>query len=195
MSSSSTALRKPTIGCLGWGSLVWDPRDLPIRGSWFNDGPVLPIEFARVSSNERVTLVICNVDYRVRVLWALIDAGNLDTAKRDLASREGVEDGDIDKFIGYWEAATKKSHGAAADEIAQWATTKRLDGVVWTSLETGLKKRRGTLPSIEDILGHLRNLPHAQGQLAEEYIRRAPRQIDTEYRRRVANEFGWWPLG
>jgi aminoglycoside phosphotransferase (APT) family kinase protein len=124
-----------------------------------------------------------------------MDAADLNTAKRDLAAREGVKDSDIDKSIGSCEAATQKSHGAAAEEIAKWALTKRLDGVVWTSLETGVKGKRGTLPSIVEILDHLHKLPHAQGQLAEEYIRKAPPQIDTEYRRRVAKEFGWWPQG
>jgi len=184
-----------TIGCLGWGSLIWDPRDLPIRGAWFDDGPLLPIEFARESSNGRITLVICDVSYRVRACWVLMEAVDLRTAKNDLATREGVKEKDIEKSIGYWEAASGKSCGAAANDIAQWAPTKGLDAVVWTTLEIGLKNNRGTLPSIGDILECLRKLPHAQGKLAEEYIRKAPPQIDTEYRRRVAKEFGWLPQG
>lgn len=187
--------KKLKIGCLGWGSLIWDPRGLPIHGAWFDDGPLLPIEFARESGNRRITLVICNVDYRVRACWALMEAVNLNVAKGDLAAREGVKENDIEKSIGVWEAASGKSHGAGANEIAQWALTKSLDAVVWTSLEIGLKDKRGTLPSIDDILDHLRKLPHAQGKLAEEYIRKAPPQIDTEYRRRVAKEFGWFPQG
>jgi len=139
--------------------------------------------------------VICDVSYRVRACWVLMEAVDLRTAKNDLATREGVKEKDIEKSIGYWEAASGKSCGAAANDIAQWAPTKGLDAVVWTTLEIGLKNNRGTLPSIGDILECLRKLPHAQGKLAEEYIRKAPPQIDTEYRRRVAKEFGWLPQG
>ena len=185
--------KKLTIGCLGWGSLIWDPRGLPIRGVWFDDGPLLPIEFARESSNNRITLVLCDVSYRVRACWALMEAVDLSVARSDLATREGVKEKDIEKSIGYWEAASGKSYGAAANDIAQWATTKSLDVVVWTNLEIGLKSARRKLPSIDDILKRLRELSHAQRKLAEEYIRKAPPQIDTEYRRQIANEFGWFP--
>lgn len=39
------------IAILGWGSLIWHPRDLPISGDWQPGGPVLPIEFSRISDN------------------------------------------------------------------------------------------------------------------------------------------------
>lgn len=184
--------RQRTIGCLGWGSLIWDRRDLPIRGTWFDDGPLLPIEFARESSNRRITLVICPVNDRVRACWTLMETGDLGTAKRCLAAREGIEEKDIERVLGFWEAASGNFHGAAAEDIAKWAQTKSLDAVVWTNLEFGLKARRGTLPSLDDILNHLRRLPDAQRRLAEEYIRNAPAQIDTLYRRRIEGEFGWY---
>jgi hypothetical protein len=117
----------------------------------------------------------------------------LPTARRELASREGIRDSDIERFIGFWEAAGGTLHGDGANEIAEWARTKQLDAVVWTNLEVGLRASRGTVPSIKTVIDHLRALPHAQGVEAEKYIRKAPRQIDTDYRRQIAKELGWVP--
>ena len=50
------------IAILGWGSLVPDPRGLPIADGWHQAGPVLPIEFSRISKDGQragcLTLVI-----------------------------------------------------------------------------------------------------------------------------------------
>jgi len=45
-----------TIACLGWGSLIWSPRTLPVSGDWHTDGPHLPIEFSRQAADGRITL-------------------------------------------------------------------------------------------------------------------------------------------
>ena len=46
------------IAILGWGSLIWNQNGLPVKGQWKKNGPVLPIEFSRVSRDGRLTLVI-----------------------------------------------------------------------------------------------------------------------------------------
>lgn len=47
------------IAILGWGSLIWDPRALRTVGKkWSDGGPTLKIEFSRISSDDRLTLVI-----------------------------------------------------------------------------------------------------------------------------------------
>jgi hypothetical protein len=43
------------IAILAWGSLIWNPRYLPLASEWVLGGPVLPIEFARVSADGRLT--------------------------------------------------------------------------------------------------------------------------------------------
>ena len=40
---------------LGWGSLIWDPRELKIAAKFAPNGPLLPIEFCRVSKDGRFT--------------------------------------------------------------------------------------------------------------------------------------------
>ena len=50
------------IAILGWGSLIKEPRDLPIASEWQPDGPKLWIEFSRISRKGKragcLTLVI-----------------------------------------------------------------------------------------------------------------------------------------
>jgi hypothetical protein len=179
------------IACLGWGSLVWDTRSLPIRGIWFCDGPLLPIEFARQSSGDRITLVIASIPERVRALWALLASPNLNSARKDLADREGVSK-DIERDIAFWTSRQNSGH-SEADVIGEWASRTRLDGVVWTALEPGLSKKRGSVPTEAEVLRFLRNLPRNRQRATEEYLRNAPPQIDTRYRRRIEKEFGWSP--
>ena len=42
----------------GVGIIVWDPRDLQIAAKFAANGPLLPIEFCRVSADGRLTLAI-----------------------------------------------------------------------------------------------------------------------------------------
>jgi hypothetical protein len=183
------------IACLGWGSLIWMPRSLPIRRGWFSDGPLLPIEFARESGDRRITLVLANVNHRVRTLWALMSVDTLDRAKSALATREGITESNIRYSIGYWDSETDTSHGEFAAEIGGWAKQLALDAVVWTNLKVGFKDKRGELPQYDQILEHLRwCLSHEERAFAEEYVRKAPTQIDTEYRRNLERDLGWTPI-
>ena len=65
------------IACLGWGSLIWDPRDLLNDGQWCSNSPFLPIEYTRQSADGRLTLVISPEFQSVPVLWSMMKVPSL----------------------------------------------------------------------------------------------------------------------
>ncbi len=79
------------------GSLVWDPGVLRIAGASKHDGPSLPVEFARVSRDGRLTLVLNPGAVVVETLWCELDY-NSPGAQAALAGREGCA---VDA-IGLW---------------------------------------------------------------------------------------------
>jgi hypothetical protein len=172
------------IACLGWGSLVWDPRDLPIQRVWFEDGPFAPVEFTRQSSDGRLTLVIHSGAVPVRLLWAYMLLSEPRDARKALSDREGTDLSNI----GLWQL------GEAAPEhirdLPKWADAQDLDAAVWTALGP---KFQGTnrSPSIDEVIEYLRGLSGSIRECAKEYIERAPRQIDTYYRRQIESTLGW----
>lgn len=181
------------IACLGWGSLVWNPGRLSLSSGWYSDGPELPIEFARESSDGRMTLVLVDDSKQSPALWAILSATDIETAKTDLAEREGISRENIKNSIGYWDANSGKSHGKCAGKISRWASAKGFDGVVWTNLTYGFRSTRGQLPSITDIIAHLEKLLPKQKKEAEDYVRKTPVQVRTAFRTELENKLGWLP--
>lgn len=179
------------IACLGWGSLPWCPQYLPIRSAWFTDGPLIPLEFARQSKDGRITLVIVHSARPVRSLWALMDSENLNRAREHLRVREGIPKHKT-QYIGHWSRGSRSP--AAIPELPDWAIARKIDSVVWTALPPKFKGENYRQPSVEEVLGHLRALPGPKQKKAEEYIRQAPRQIDTAYRRWIEAELQWCPM-
>lgn len=180
------------IGCLGWGSLVWNPQNLPLRGEWFNDGPVLPVEFLRTSKDGRLTLVIDEqFGTPVRTLWTLLNCIDAEDARKALGIREGY-DGAASLML--LDSAIPDGDKVKSS-IFDWTHNKQLDAVVWTSLTTKFNNENGNAPSKEEAVTYLKNLSGEKAQKAEEYIRNAPKQIDTTYRREFVKEFNWKAYG
>lgn len=175
------------IACLGWGSLVWDPRELPIRRQWFDDGPMVKVEFARKSDDGRVTLVLHSGALPVRSLWALMDTDNLGVARNVLRKRERIEPQRA-KWIESWTRG-EQSPSLMVD-LPHWATSHGLDSVVWTALPAKFGAK-GAAPTAKQVIKYLAALRGAERENAERYIRRAPPQIDTLYRRAIEAELGW----
>ena len=175
------------IACLGWGSLIWDQGDLPTRNGWSEDGPLVRVEFARHSEGDRITLVMVPSGPRVQSLWVLMDTECLEVAAKALRKREKT----ARWHIGCWSRGEPSPD--SIPELAEWADGRNLDHAVWTALPPKFNDEDGRQPTVEEVVKHLRELPCDVRERAEKYIRKAPRQIDTPYRRRIEAEFHWEP--
>lgn len=181
------------VVCLGWGSFIWCQKRLPVTGGSHKNGPNLPVEFARESRDKRITLVICEGYLPVRVLWTALDVATIDEAKLALAVREGVTERNIRHSIGYWSPAGGSGH-PGSDVIGQWAATCGFAGVVWTALEPKIGDDY-RVPAHDEAINYLNGLRGTVRKTADEYVRIAPRQILTPYRRGIEDALGWTPLG
>lgn len=167
-----------TIACLGWGSLIWRNDGLNCDENWRTDGPLLPIEFARMSKGGEITLVILGSAAVVPVLWSVMKAPTLAAAAEGLRIREGKT---RHEWIGTWSrdgGSTAPHHEA----VAGWAHPRNFSGVVWTALPPKWDDEIGKVPALPDILGYLSTLEPAKQARARKYILETPRQITTTYR-------------
>ncbi|MGH8543123.1 MAG: hypothetical protein ACREX3_05715 [Gammaproteobacteria bacterium] len=180
------------IACLAWGSLVWDPRELPIQRKWFTDGPFVQVELVRQSDNGRITLVLEGSAPPVRSLWAVVDLTDLASAREALRMREGISE-KRSAEIGGWSKGDRPPELIL--DLPEWAASHGLEGVVWTALPAKFDGQERRTPTIEQVLDYLESLSGAKRDSAERYIRSAPRQIDTPYRRRIEAALHWTYTG
>lgn len=179
------------IACLGWGSLAWDSGALPIYRHWFEDGPFVQVDFLRQSKDDRITLVLSDTAAPVRGLWALMTDDDLERAKESLAHREGIPSSNISKSIGSWSRGDTAPRAIA--NLSQWAAANAMEHVIWTALppKFGGKER---CPTADEVIKHLVGLTGPIRDVAERYVRRTPRQIDTLIRRGIEARLGWTPI-
>jgi hypothetical protein len=158
-------------------------------------GPILPIEFARISDNGRLTLVIDErhgVDVPTR--YALSSLNDLDDAITDLQRREGAAFRDRIGFIDVARGLTCKRAQAkqpdTCERINAWAKKNGFDAVIWTALGARFKKKVGVPFSVDAATRYIGGLPEPTRTLALEYIRKAPSDVVTPVRRKLTEIFG-----
>ena len=175
------------IAILGWGSLIWSPSGLPITGVWQADGPILPIEFSRVSSDGRLTLVIDTQNgSEVTTRYALSSRNNLYEAVEDLGLREGTT---IRQIGSVCVGNNELPNDPVIRIIVIWAKEVAMDAVVWTALTSNFSEMTGNVFSVENAVAYLSDL-HGETRLrALEYIRHAPEEVETPVRRAVRIAF------
>src|SRR5579883_123803 len=174
-----------SIAILGWGSLIWDPRQLGESiGTWLDDGPVLRIEFSRISSDHRLTLVLDESNgVEVATLYTLSTRLKLEEALSDLAHREGMVQTDRVGLVDRRNATSRSRSNYTAETVATWADQKGLSAVIWTDLPSNFAEKRRIRFSPETAAAYVSSLQGVERDAALEYIRRAPTQVDTPVRR------------
>jgi hypothetical protein len=187
------------IAIIAWGSLVWDPRDLKTAATFAPNGPLLPVEFCRISADGRLTLAI---DETVGAICTTYSAesthDDLDAAIENLRAREGTNARDV----GFAEPAASRESDTAMDRhpqavatIGAWAPANGYDAAVWTALESNFERRSkdGEAFSVTAAIRYLEALQAddaAKFEIALAYIRKAPPEIQTPVRDEVAKR---WP--
>jgi len=170
------------IAIIAWGSLIWDRRELSILGEWQKSGPVLPIEFSRISSDGRLTLVIDDKNgVPVRTYYAQSGSSDLMQAVEELRKREGSPK----EMIGV-TSKTMNNRRLGHESIHAWATAHKWDAAIWTGLPSNFEEKHHTPFTVKNGLSYLKTLRDEKRDAAMEYIAGAPSEVDTPLRRKLA---------
>src|SRR5579883_2476077 len=124
-----------SIAVVGWGSLIWCPGSLRIKTKWRRDGPVLPIEFARISDGQRLTLVIHPGSPQQNTYWALSELDELDAARGNLKEREGCSSLSAIHYFRLNDS-TPSLPSAVKSALESWFPKHRdeIEAAIWTGL-------------------------------------------------------------
>lgn len=185
---------------LGWGSLLWDEGSFPLNlnSEWASDGPLLPLEFSRVSNsrNGALTLVIDpNNGEDCRSSFAVSSRRLLDDVICDLRCREGT----VLRRIGFVDLGSAAERSKVCPDLSgklrQWAQERGFASVVWTDLPSNFNEDGRVQFSVEAASDYLRGLDANGAPKAREYIERAPENVSTPLRRHVENSMWWSTYG
>lgn len=184
---------------LAWGSLVWDPRDLQISAKFIANGPLLPIEFCRISGDGRLTLAIDETFGALCKTYSAPSAlEGLDATMDNLCLREGIADvsaiGFVDPASGKQSDFAMQSHPQVVATIGAWAESLGYDAAIWTALTSNFDGwgKGGEPFSVSAALQYLETLEGkdpAKFAQALAYIRKAPPEVETPVREEVTKRW------
>lgn len=176
------------IAILSFGSLVKNSKGLSI-GKWVHNGPLLPVEFSRISRNKRLTLVINERQGVLNKAWYSISKlDNLDNVIAEVQKREKIEDGYL-KTIGFIDIQNKNINWHSLEHrtetckaILAWAEKNKFDAVVWVDLNVRFKDAIGVPYTPYNALNYIKTLTGNDRKRAIYYINSIPPQIKTNFR-------------
>jgi len=186
-SNNEAGVGRLRISVLGWGSIVWDRRDLAIAANFEPTGPRLPVEFCRVSRDGRLTLVIDEALGVPCITYSAVSAfDNLVGAIENLRDRENMTNV---RGVGFTIPSCDKQSVRAAERHAQtvktisaWTNAKGFDAAIWTALESNFVKKANAPFSVEAVIRYLEKRDAKTFDATLTYVRRAPPEVQTPVR-------------
>lgn len=179
------------IAILVWGSLYWDPRDLNTTGEWFFDGPILPVEFSRISVGNRLTLVIDSDFDNVTTLYAISGLADLTAAIENLRMREGAPS---NANIGFINLRNGENHVRQTNQfvlqiLRDWNETKGFDAIIWSDFTPKFSDVINRPFNLQNAIEFIEELNPNSREAALQYINNAPEQITTRFRKQIIDHF------
>lgn len=173
---------------IGWGSLLWDDRPEydQHHGPWYFDGPMLRLEYTRISISRKRALTLVleeELGADCRVAYTVSKRESPAQAIQDLQIREKASEKEVGVYLPQDDPAGL-SQASVPVTIKQWADQTDFDAVIWTGLPNNFRE----LSDEGDHFSHASAIAHVQSLCAEgkwksaEYIFRSPEFIRTPLR-------------
>lgn len=184
------------IAVIGWGSLLWDLDDLEphVEGEWqVAEGPLLPLEFVRVSAKRKMALaVVIDYDHGVPCASSHIQSRRGDVMETvvDLARRERAPEDQIG-YLDRSSGAARSRHSSVHEGMSDWLERSGYDAAVWTDLARNYEEMVGHDYSLHAAIDYLKGLPEASLIEAHRYIESAPANVETPLRAAL-RDLDWW---
>ena len=180
---------------LAWGSLIGEPDAEFDRyhEDWLHEGPVLPIEFSRISSSraDALTLVI-DPDSGVltRTWYALSKRRESEDAACDLRTREGTTFRNI-ALLDIRTGVLRCRWMFVADKVRIWLEEKGMGAVVWTDLTANYPEKLKELFSPIAAVTYIARCPEKTKSAERQYLAVVPQEVVTPFRT-VAQDAPWF---
>ena len=186
--------RHSRVGFAGVGS----PRSADAAREFAPNGPLLPIEFCRVSGDGRLTLVIDETFGAVCTTYSAPSADEPRRGDREPRIREGTRRagvGFVELASGRQSDVAMQRHPHAVATIAAWAQANGYDAAIWTRSASNFASptraaSRSPSPRRSAISKSWKREDAATFASALAYIRNAPPEVQTPVREEVDKR---WP--
>lgn len=182
---------------LGYGSLIWDLDDLAphVELPWaMGGGPLLPMEFSRISPKRKMGLVVVlDPDNGVPCPTHAIASVKTDihSVADDLMRRERAKSIEQIGAVCMNTGFVRTKMPSVGEAVKVWCETVGARGAVWTDLPQNFESETGQGFSLDTAIAYLRTLEGESLLEAKRYIDYAPEATATPLRHKLNND-SWW---